>query len=771
MILKKCYVQDFGKLHEYTLDLNSGLNKINEQNGWGKSTLAAFLKAMLFGMNSTTKRDLDENERQKYTPWDKNKFGGFVEFELDGKNYRLERWFGTKQSQDSATLFDLDLNKVCQTYTPNIMEEYFGINAETFERSTYISQGKISTELNDGLRAKLGNLLQNESENNFKRAIDIVVERRKEKQLFKGKGGEIEEVRTQIDQTTKKISQCIEKKNLLTQKQQELEQLETQTKQSEQKLELTENQLKQLDQKHAKNAEIEHLESLQKQLEDIKTEYEQTSKFFNNLTPDKQTLLNVQNDINTLLLTQTQLENIQTNQNIEFEELNKKFSRHIPDDFEIEHFVDLAKQLDEKEKQTFEVVEQKNEITMPKTNFQLYSIVGIVGVMLGVVLGVVANLIAGILVGVFGIVCAIFGFVANSKQKQKLQDAVARQNLQKQRQLEEVNKQTKNKSFEILQLKQQLDMFVSTYNTPTGSYLFDLASIKSSKQRFEFLKKQQQKTQQQKESLNSNLIATKNNLDRFFANYFENSNQNYQTMLNQIELNLLNFERQKQQMQKANLEIEKYIKLKNIDITKKITQADLQKYDELNNQKNFLLEQLKQQNAQKGQLVATIKTLSEEVLNMDLFENELKNLKAQAQDILDEVEVLDNVKKYLESANETLTSKYISPMTKKFDDYLQLLSSTDLGKVAIDTDMNLTFEQKGAMRDKKYLSAGYRDIVDLCMRFALIDAIFKEEKPTIILDDPFINLDEKNVKKGLELLEKISQDKQIVYFVCHPSRI
>ena len=79
-------------------------------------------------------------------------------------------------------------------------------------------------------------------------------------------------------------------------------------------------------------------------------------------------------------------------------------------------------------------------------------------------------------------------------------------------------------------------------------------------------------------------------------------------------------------------------------------------------------------------------------------------------------------------------------------------------------------ELRGILRDKKYLSAGLRDITDLCLRFALIDAIFPNEKPTIILDDPFVNLDDKNIKGGLELLNKIANDKQIIYFVCHSSR-
>ena len=58
MQIKKIHISNFGKLHEMQMDFSEGLNVINGENGWGKSTLAAFLKAMLYGMDLTTKRSM-----------------------------------------------------------------------------------------------------------------------------------------------------------------------------------------------------------------------------------------------------------------------------------------------------------------------------------------------------------------------------------------------------------------------------------------------------------------------------------------------------------------------------------------------------------------------------------------------------------------------------------------------------------------------------------------------------------------------------------------
>ena len=51
MRLVKCYISSFGKLKNFTYYFSDGLNTIKENNGWGKSTLATFIKAMFYGLN------------------------------------------------------------------------------------------------------------------------------------------------------------------------------------------------------------------------------------------------------------------------------------------------------------------------------------------------------------------------------------------------------------------------------------------------------------------------------------------------------------------------------------------------------------------------------------------------------------------------------------------------------------------------------------------------------------------------------------------------
>ena len=56
------------------------------------------------------------------------------------------------------------------------------------------------------------------------------------------------------------------------------------------------------------------------------------------------------------------------------------------------------------------------------------------------------------------------------------------------------------------------------------------------------------------------------------------------------------------------------------------------------------------------------------------------------------------------------------------------------------------------------------------MRLSLIDAMYDDEKPFIILDDPFTNLDQDKVNKGKKFINELSDSYQILYFTCNEDR-
>ncbi|MBR0189094.1 MAG: AAA family ATPase, partial [Clostridia bacterium] len=112
MKLISCYVSSFGTLKDFSYDFTGGLNVVKEENGWGKSTFAAFIKAMFYGLDDA-KRGIEDNERKRFAPWNStDKFGGNLVFEWKGQNFKIERFFGAKSSDDTVKLYDLATNKV-----------------------------------------------------------------------------------------------------------------------------------------------------------------------------------------------------------------------------------------------------------------------------------------------------------------------------------------------------------------------------------------------------------------------------------------------------------------------------------------------------------------------------------------------------------------------------------------------------------------------------------------------------------------------------------
>ena len=94
MRLLRCHIENFGVLSGFDYEFPEGLAVICRENGFGKSTLAAFLKAMFYGLPRTGAHNVTENERRRFEPWQGGKFGGFLEFEYQGAAYRVTRYFG-----------------------------------------------------------------------------------------------------------------------------------------------------------------------------------------------------------------------------------------------------------------------------------------------------------------------------------------------------------------------------------------------------------------------------------------------------------------------------------------------------------------------------------------------------------------------------------------------------------------------------------------------------------------------------------------------------
>ena len=94
MVIKELYVKNFGKLTERHFYLRDGLQVISGENEFGKSTLHAFIRAMLFGLERGRGRAAAKDDFTRYEPWDSpGNYAGVMRFSCGGRAFRLERSF------------------------------------------------------------------------------------------------------------------------------------------------------------------------------------------------------------------------------------------------------------------------------------------------------------------------------------------------------------------------------------------------------------------------------------------------------------------------------------------------------------------------------------------------------------------------------------------------------------------------------------------------------------------------------------------------------
>ena len=152
---------------------------------------------------------------------------------------------------------------------------------------------------------------------------------------------------------------------------------------------------------------------------------------------------------------------------------------------------------------------------------------------------------------------------------------------------------------------------------------------------------------------------------------------------------------------------------------------------------------------------------------------DLVNEKMQIQDQIEQAtkrnDLLKTTLKFLNQADENIKTLYREPLSNALNEYASAFLE-QAKSLNIDIDLNVTINEKAGAKNPKYYSLGFQNLFEICKRFALIDVLYKDNLPFVILDDPFTNLDEEKIESSLALVKKLSNNRQIIYLTCHKSR-
>ncbi len=189
MLIKKLKLNYFGHFHNREIELKPGINLIYGENEAGKSTIHAFIKGMLFGIERMRGRGSasKEDTYTRYLPWSyPGAYEGSMDIVLEGKEYRLQRSFHANSK--SFTVLDLSTGREIKLREGLISELVPGLTESIYKNTVSIEQLKASTdqELASQVRNYITNLSVTKSkEIDVAKAFNILNNKRKQLDLTK----------------------------------------------------------------------------------------------------------------------------------------------------------------------------------------------------------------------------------------------------------------------------------------------------------------------------------------------------------------------------------------------------------------------------------------------------------------------------------------------------------------------------------------------------------------------------------------------------------
>ena len=788
MKLIECYIENFGKLSKMKVDFSDGLNCILGDNGSGKTTLSVFIKVMLFGMTDTKKVSLDENDRKRYMPWQGGTFGGSLTFEAGGKIYRVERSFGSKASDDTFALFDTELGRESSDFTKNLGEELFAIDADGFERTVFLSEKSLSPKSdNKTISAKLSDLVGCDGDIGVMDEALKLLDTQRKFYYKKGGSGEISEIKAKISALDEKIAVS----TLAGERVKEAEKRIAELSQVLHQLRLEERLLSEERERAAvKVAEESYKEALRDmnvRLEKAEARRGEILKIFKGNPP-------TQEEIDIVLYKSNEAaglrEGLKNEESEEFVSLNGIFSgEDIPEKTER-----LAAALErEKNPDTASEKKRKSEIfskrlpsyeevkgtldnyTKKEKKNYLPMCFGTALILIGAACAFINPLL--LLISAVGAAVIILSAIKNTLGAKK--DA-ERRRAEAVRFLSSVSKDgifdSENPesalremlallSDESVAVDSESDILrglVRDFNEDDGDIIASAARILEKYRRYTELCAVERYKAQSRENSKNRITALENEINSFIARFEPLGDE----PLSKMRVLILEYSKLCEDIVTRRKDIT------NISSKQLIGEGDgasIRSTEQINERAALVSEKIRQTSQD---ITLAQRQCREDEDAFDLLD-ELTARRAELLDLYDtyteNLETVRLTEKFLGEAKDSMTAKYLGKTKAGFEKYAALISGED-GSYEMSTSFAVSKSEGAKTHPTEAYSRGVRDLFDLAARLALIDSLYENERPFIILDDPLTAFDDKRCEAAISIIKSLSKERQIIYFTCSSSR-
>lgn len=809
MKLLNVYVAGFGNLQDQSFSFTDGINVFSRPNGWGKSTFAAFVRSMFYGLGDSRARSVAENARKRYTPWQGGSFGGNLEFEVGGKGYRIERFFGAKESEDTFELFALDTGKPSGDYTERIGEELFGIDADGFARTVFMDasahvHGKVEKNANNSINTKLNHLLEAENDlGNYEQAMEALVKR---KRYYKttGERGEIYAGERRLIALQGEIERCLAAKEEALGLEEQIAALTPEIKACEARMQALREQLSRAVTYRDRRSVLDTYSRMHSEVTALRRRADALREQFKGEVPTAKEAERYQLTEGQLRTLAGRAQQIMADKTIDraMADMATTFENGVTPLSEVDRALEICRDLRVIEEEIRNLsaraaalqaqMDDIGDLAPPTPSWQgrkatlgkamgvVYAVLCVVLLVSGAIMLVNAKLFLGILCGVLGIgmlvLCvltllrAVSAAQISGRAKRAADVAVK---LQTKKSLGEEREQL------LARAQQQKERYTDLAALPVelaqkhgldvdGGYIGALTALRQATVQYLRLEEQKRARVQAYEEIIREADDLWDALCTFLGRWNKPfTREDCAFVLAELRTQLAELQRLGDEIEAKEASVAKYALDHNVrGLAEMGTREEDAALDaeQISADWEASQEQYKQMSAQLSQLSQRTEQLFESADAYGTLVAEKQALEENLAAWRANYEAIVQAEKFMEQARENLSSRYLVKMQTAFTQRMQAMGG-EL-QFSMDTDFGIMLRAKGKSRSIEYLSSGWRDMVGFCLRLALADGLFDAEKPCLILDDPFVYLDSEHAAAAKRVLDDLAKDYQILYFTC-----
>lgn len=713
MRLLSLNICNFGKLQNYRIDFTDNPVIILEENGWGKSTLAAFIRVMFYGFSGENKRSLSEREREKYRPWNKEVYGGSIVYESEGKRYEISKVFGDKEKDDDCVLCDADTRlKILDVDAAHIGLSLFALDERAFMRTVFIAQNDVRVhedgreDIADGISAKIGNLTDATDDVN---RYEIVMNRLSDilnKMSPKRATGSIKQMDAHIGAI---VNNLREEQSIRS----SVEYLEGRIREEHDKIKKFREERDRLEETFTRNAKLLELVARKEAFTRLWNQYEAAKENLEKMSESYVNGLPKENEINDKLdawSERNMLINSVSNSKVSLDYLIKARDEEIKRASE-------EKRLKEEEAARAAKAHEKRR----RIGLVLIAASIVAFVLAAAAVFVFNQHIIGVGIGGFGMAMLIAGLIVYPYKKITVES-------------------DEDEGVKDIDFSKDTPEIIETRN-----------SINTQNDRIAVLETQVQE---------------------FFRFYqFAYLPDNVESSLYDIKQQIMVYNSKVEDVEAKRSEIKEFESDNDMTAIMNLP-ADEEAAPEIDitDSRAMLEENIRECNENIRHYSGQLEENLEKLRQMTDFKEEMSSLVETRDRDMHKYEMISLTRDFLKTAKENFSAKYRRPLLEGFKKYYSYLTDEESSEFQIDANIHMTRRELGEARDAESYSVGNRDLYDICLRMALVDAMYKDEKPFVVLDDPFVNLDKRKTERALSFLREVARDYQVIYFTCHESR-